>query len=279
MKKILSLLLMLTCVLGLTACGGEVEKLQYDEKEILAQCNVMYGYIAMEDENGNTFADISKNNKRYLNLNEDGLDILAEDVYDNSADLIKDELNIDYVGIRTEGVVIINAIDSWQNALEDVGTPGKPDFKNADFDLKDKELIVTVPFKGTEHDGSIQYIFDKNLHMTSVTTNVDLSLGESMKKAGVNTAIGMGTVFCMLVVIMIIIYCFGIIPKLQNAGKAKKENKADTAASVDKAIEAIVEREESTDDTELVAVIAAAIAQYEGTSTDGFVVRSIRRIK
>ena len=30
-------------------------------------------------------------------------------------------------------------------------------------------------------------------------------------------------------------------------------------------------------DTELVAVIAAAIAAYEGTSTDGFVVRSIRR--
>ena len=29
--------------------------------------------------------------------------------------------------------------------------------------------------------------------------------------------------------------------------------------------------------TELVAVIAAAIAEYEGTGTDGFVVRSIRR--
>ena len=35
--------------------------------------------------------------------------------------------------------------------------------------------------------------------------------------------------------------------------------------------------EQLTDDTELVAVIAAAIAAYEGTSTDGFVVRSIRR--
>ena len=35
--------------------------------------------------------------------------------------------------------------------------------------------------------------------------------------------------------------------------------------------------QELADDTELVAVIAAAIAAYEGTSTDGFVVRSIRR--
>ena len=31
------------------------------------------------------------------------------------------------------------------------------------------------------------------------------------------------------------------------------------------------------DDGELVAVIAAAIAAYEGTSTDSFVVRSIRK--
>ena len=33
------------------------------------------------------------------------------------------------------------------------------------------------------------------------------------------------------------------------------------------------------DDTELVAVIAAAIAAAEGTTTDGFVVRSIRKVK
>ena len=36
--------------------------------------------------------------------------------------------------------------------------------------------------------------------------------------------------------------------------------------------------EELSDDTELVAVIAAAVAAYEGSgSTDGFVVRSIRK--
>ena len=34
---------------------------------------------------------------------------------------------------------------------------------------------------------------------------------------------------------------------------------------------------EETDDLELIAVITAAIAAQEGTSTDGFVVRSIRR--
>ena len=35
--------------------------------------------------------------------------------------------------------------------------------------------------------------------------------------------------------------------------------------------------EELVDDLELVAVISAAIAAYTGTSSDGFVVRSIKR--
>ena len=40
----------------------------------------------------------------------------------------------------------------------------------------------------------------------------------------------------------------------------------------------IIEKEEQADDTELVAVIAAAIAASQGaSSTDGFVVRSIRK--
>ena len=39
----------------------------------------------------------------------------------------------------------------------------------------------------------------------------------------------------------------------------------------------VIQEEPETDDGELVAVIAAAIAAAEGTSADGFVVRSIRR--
>ena len=81
---------------------------------------------------------------------------------------------------------------------------------------------------------------------------------------------------------MCIIYLFGIIPKIQKSLDEKKANKEKSATekSVDKTIEKIVEKEEGdlVDDTELVAVISAAIAAYEGnTSADGFVVRSIRK--
>ena len=42
-------------------------------------------------------------------------------------------------------------------------------------------------------------------------------------------------------------------------------------------VEEVSEEQDVTDDTELVVVIAAAIAVADGTTTDGFVVRSIRR--
>ena len=49
---------------------------------------------------------------------------------------------------------------------------------------------------------------------------------------------------------------------------------------MDQTIAQIIEKEELSDDLELVAVISAAIAAYEGSSsTEGFVVRSIKKQK
>jgi hypothetical protein len=64
--------------------------------------------------------------------------------------------------------------------------------------------------------------------------------------------------------------------KKKEAAMKAKEKSAE--AAIDSVVAQIEQTEEQlADDTELVAVIAAAIAAYEGTSTDGFVVRSIRR--
>ena len=90
--------------------------------------------------------------------------------------------------------------------------------------------------------------------------------------------------FIMLIVIAIIISLLKFVPAIVDSFKSKPEEQ--NKESVEKAIENIVAREEAvapadeTDDTELVAVIAAAIAASEGAaSVDGFVVRSIRRIR
>jgi sodium pump decarboxylase gamma subunit len=101
-----------------------------------------------------------------------------------------------------------------------------------------------------------------------------------MTKAVMNTIIGMGTVFIVLIFISFIIGLFKYISVFENKSKAKNEASTD-AQGVNNAIAQIVsneEQEEEVDDLELIAVITAAIAASENTSTDGLVVRSIRKV-
>lgn len=104
-------------------------------------------------------------------------------------------------------------------------------------------------------------------------------LGERMTTAALNTVIGMGTVFVVLIIIIGVISLFKFIPALQDRLAKKKAEEAQ-AESGETALETVSAQEDAelTDDLELVAVIAAAIAASEGAaSADGFVVRSIRK--
>jgi len=273
MKKLLTILLMLTCVLGLTACGQEAKpKFHYDEMSMLQVAG-----NSLEIINGvSALVSVEQIDEQFGTLNDDELELLADKVYNYGYE----ESGVPS-GPKTTGKAFVNGMRSYRSSLDEIGEITSVDIANYEMVQKDKELIVTIPLKGSIHNGSFEVIFDKNLHATSFTTNVEYSLAESMQKAAMNTAIGMGTVFVMLIVIMIIIYGFAIIPKIQASAEAKKQAKTTTEESVDNAIQGIVEREDvATDDLELIAVIAAAIAASEGaSSTDGFVVRSIRRIK
>jgi len=80
-------------------------------------------------------------------------------------------------------------------------------------------------------------------------------------------------VFVVLIFISFIISLFGLIGKTQQKKTEPKQTEAAPAAVE----EETVQEEDLTDDLELVAVISAAIAASEGTSTDGFVVRSIKK--
>lgn len=84
-----------------------------------------------------------------------------------------------------------------------------------------------------------------------------------------NTVLGMGTVFVMLIAIALIIYCFKIIPVIQKKFVQKAE--APKTAPV------VAAPVQETDDLELVAVIAAAIAASENVPVDSFRVRTIKR--
>ena len=96
-----------------------------------------------------------------------------------------------------------------------------------------------------------------------------------IEQAAMNTAMGMGTVFVVLILISVLIYCFRIIPYLKGKMGKKDVPAVDPETYMDKRLSVPVATEK--DDLELVAVIMAAIAASEYMSTDDFIVRSIVR--
>lgn len=171
--------------------------------------------------------------------------------------------------------VVLAAIESWEKAANDMGDYIEITGITADIDEKD--AVINVAIKGSVRNANVEIVIDHN-ELASIATNVEYTFGEKMEKAVLNTLLGMGTVFVVLILISFIISGFTGINKLQSKkdGKGKKEEAK--ASPVDNTIAQIIEKEELSDDLELAAVIAAAVAAYEGaSSTDGFVVRSIKR--
>lgn len=163
------------------------------------------------------------------------------------------------------------------------------ELKNIDMDdasvvlLQDGSYTAIIPVDFAE--GSQLYLLNLNMTTQQIQAGfTDMSSGQEedtsisglMKTATVYTAIGIGTVFAVLIFISLLIYCFKFIHQWENGQKAAKAAPAPAPAKAAPVAAATVAAEE--DDAELAAVIAAAVAAYEGTSSNGLVVRSIRRI-
>ena len=109
---------------------------------------------------------------------------------------------------------------------------------------------------------------------------------ELFMNALLNTLMGMGTVFVVLIFISLLISLFVYVPQIEEKLKGGKKKEAEPVKAVKQAPQIIEEEEEEelVQDEALVAVIMAAIMAYQGdgantTSTDKLVVRSIRRAK
>lgn len=114
------------------------------------------------------------------------------------------------------------------------------------------------------------------------------SLGTRMKEAGLNTLVGMIVVFSVLILIALIISLFKYLPNNLGQEKDKAQpkviQKSDSRQGKSSAKKQIKEtsNQELTNNTELVAVITAAIMssmEEEGivVPEDGLIIKSIRR--
>lgn len=173
------------------------------------------------------------------------------------------------------------AFSSWENALVDIGEIQGIEGKTCSFTKK--EGMVTVTVKGSKHDADVVFTMessDQGYSVTGITTNVVYSMNEKIQQAAMNTLLGMGTTFAVLILLALVIALFGKVVGGASNKSTRSKAAVQTAPAPAAAVPAVEEAEELADDMELVAVIAAAVAAFEGKqSTDGFVVRSIRKAR
>lgn len=249
MKKWLTVLAVITCVFGLTACGSSAAS----------------------------------------DITESGL-MTEEEAITTGENMVAQMVTIitnDQVDQYTSNDVLVAAFDGMESALEDVGS-FTGTYKEATAEVTADGITINLLAEGTDRDATILITTDSTGALTAINTNVKYSMAELMGQAGLNTVLGMGTTFVILILISFIIGLFPLIGKAQKASEekkaaaAKKAAPAPAAAPVAAAAPAPAAPAPAADpmnDSQLVAVIAAAVAAAEGrTTTDGFVVRSIRKV-
>lgn len=169
---------------------------------------------------------------------------------------------------------VVNLIDRWDEAVAEYGS--FVNFGEFEITKSGKTLTAAQTIQMEEREVILTCVYNYNsMELEDVTIDGVYSVGEKMSTALMNTLMGISIVFCVLILISLVICCFNIFPYLE---KKKAEKTVAATPKKDAVVTQIEAREEQqNDDGELIAVIAAAIAAAEGTSTEGFVVRSIRR--
>lgn len=251
-RKVLLFICVLTCIFSLTACGDkkeDSEQLQYDESELI-------GALVQNTET------IAEWNDETI---EDAMDEYDDE--DESQAALKSGLSQFKVARDDAGEYVGFYLDENEDAIYTISE-------------KDGKIKVKAKAQFEKRDVTITYEFGvikKQLSITGITYEPYYTLGEKMKNAALNTLMGMGVVVLVLAFLSLLISLFKYVNKAQKSFEERKADKVKTP--IDSAIEQIeLKEEEQTDDLEVIAVITAAIAAMEQTSTDGFVVRSIKRV-
>lgn len=245
MKRVLLGLFMMTCLFSLSACGQKKSMIEADP--------TMISYI---EQTGPGLL------QEFAALPDSDIDMIAQQKAKSTSE---------------SDIVLAAALESWKTTKEELGelvSVGEVTSEKTEEGYKaevhavfeNRSLIFTL---GQNEDLS---------EITFISFNPVYSTGEKLKQAGLNTLLGMGTVFIILIFISLIIGCFKYINQFET--NIKNRSKKDETVLPELANVPVLpdtEPEDLADDLELAAVITAAIAASEGTTPNGLVVRSIRR--
>lgn len=165
---------------------------------------------------------------------------------------------------------------NWKSVKEELGA--FVEVTDAELNAEGTEITGHAKYEKIGEGTEVAVTFAVNPETQSTTLNWDIQypMGVLMQRAAMNTVMGIGIVFLTLLFLSWLIGQMHLIPDMIE--KMSKKNAPAAPAQAPAAVPAApVVEEDYTDDLELVAVITAAIAASENTSSDGFVVRSIRK--
>jgi sodium pump decarboxylase gamma subunit len=260
-RKILAVLTLCISVVGLTACGSSstADTVSYDEDQLQSVASALVQvWDAMSEDDIESF--------------------LAVDTED-----VEDMVEYYYSAGSAFGYFTADSLTSafsvYESSADDLGDlVAIIDYEEPT--VKSDEITLNTNIAYEKRNATLSIVFNKKGIAQSVTLDPKYSLGEILGKALMNTILGMGTVFAVLIFISLIIYCFNFIPAIQakfSRNKINLDGPKATAVPKKTVAAPAAQTEELIDDGELVAAITAAICAYTGSSSDGFVVRSIKR--
>ena len=244
-KKLVGLLLAIICAFGLTACGNNKEEFKYITEDVVENCEE-----AAIDWIENLAVLTDEQWQELLSSKVDFGRVTAEEWVEQTA-------------------VLGHLVTIDQSKIE------------SEANEEELQVTVTVPAEFEKNTGTISIVFnyDKaNVAITPAYTQIaeTETFAGNMQGAVINTVMGVGMVFAVLIFLIFVISLMKYVNVIGNKNEEPKKA-APKPAPVAPAAPVVVE-EDVTDDLELVAVIAAAIAASENTSTDSFVVRSIKKV-
>jgi len=161
-------------------------------------------------------------------------------------------------------------MESWKSVKDELGAYSSIVSQDVEKDGDVVTISTVAQFEKAKADVVLMLDLGQQMY-TSMTYSVQYSLAANMQRAGMN--------ILMLLFLSFVIGLFKYIEKFQNVGKKKAAEEAPKAeeAPAPAIAQSEAADEDFADDLELVAVISAAIAAYENTSGDSFVVRSIKK--
>jgi len=241
-KQVLMVLCMVACLFSLSACSGAAD--EADTVDPMIASGLQQQTVLLLEN--------------IASIPEDQMQLVIDQNRKNDSEAVAAGLE-SYVGLQND----LGAYVSSGEGTVKVTDNGYEVAVDAVFEKRACSFVLELD--------------EEMVNIIGMTFNPVYTTGENMAKAAMNTLMGMGTVFVVLIFISLLIGCFKYIGEFEK--KMKNKNGAQAPAAPAPAPAAAPAAEENlADDLELVAVIAAAIAASEGrTSADGLVVRSIRR--